>query len=160
MSKFDRDHYPHTNQQHLNHWLKQADKQRGFPQDDEFSMMQGDLHGGCCNLDIWYTSQFVQNETTNVCRGIRAHYQLEKTPILPGTMTFTVYVGTEAVQVGYVTQSGQVNFDKKGKPEFYAEEGSINVVTGEMFLRFNKEVADSRLVVSYEYDMERDHIDQ
>ena len=116
--------------------------------------------GGCANLDLWYDSQFVQNETTNHCRGgIRSTFLLEKTPLLDNTLTCTVYVGTTAVQVGYLKDGG-MHFDKIGNPEYFAEAGNANLNTGEVTLRWNKEPPQNCLVVSYEYNLETQWSDQ
>lgn len=139
--------------------MRDKASQPGFPQDDEFSLMQG--CGGCANLDFWYDSQFVQNETTNQCRdSLRSTYLLEHTPVLPGTSTYTVYVGNTAVQIGAASMDGKMNFDKIGNPEFYVEGGDINHTTGEVTVRWNKIPPANFLVMSYEYNLETQWSDQ
>src|ERR1019366_7184434 len=57
--------------------------QPGFPGDDNLSLQQ--LADGTANLDIWYTHQFVSNETQNAAGGSPTQtYQLERSPILAG----------------------------------------------------------------------------
>lgn len=131
----------------------------GFPQDDEFSLQQ--MAGECGNLDCWYDHQFIQNETTNTCRGgIRSTFQMEHTPVDPGTMTFTVYDGIRAIQTGFVKSTGECEFQKIGNPEVYAVAGNLNHATGEVCVRFNKEPGSNCLVASYEYNLETQFSDQ
>jgi hypothetical protein len=64
-----------------------------WPFNDENIMMQGDpmcaCYSGYCNLDIFYPSRFIQNETLDVRsdNGYITTYQVMHTPILPGTMS-------------------------------------------------------------------------
>jgi hypothetical protein len=87
----------------------------GFPADDQYTLMQ--RASGDANLDIWYSSQVVSQETTSVDAGANSTITfapLEKTPILPGTMTGTIYVGGVATQNFVVPQTGNWQFTTLG----------------------------------------------
>jgi hypothetical protein len=88
----------------------------GFPTDDPYSLQQ--LASGDANLDIFYSHQFVQNETQTGAGGnVVQKYALQKTPILPGTLVGTVYQGTTAVQTFTVPSSGTtLSFTSIGSP--------------------------------------------
>src|SRR5271156_792156 len=78
--------------------VRGADNNGGFPADDINSLQQ--LADGTANLNIFYSSQFVQNESTNVDPGAivtAAYAPLEHTPVLAGTLTGTVFVGASQV---------------------------------------------------------------
>lgn len=131
-----------------------ADKQ-GFPGDDANSLMQ--RADGTANLDIFYSSQFVQNETTNTDAGAGTavtYDPLEHTPVLAGTVTGTVYDGTTAVQTFVVSASGTFTFNAIGSPAAFATGGSIDLTTGEVSLTWNSAPGDNHVVLSYEYNME------
>jgi hypothetical protein len=78
-----------------NYWIDK--KKGGFPQDDELS-----IQAGCCgdfvcncsaNLDIYYGSQFVQNEVLQVLDKSKygvTIYATEFTPVYAGTMFGTI----------------------------------------------------------------------
>src|SRR5271156_2646784 len=92
-----------------------ADNNGGFPGDDANTLMQ--LADGTANLDIFYTHQFVQNETTTVDSGVSvssAYAPLEHTPILAGTVTGTIYDGSTAVQTFVVSSTGTFTFTSVG----------------------------------------------
>jgi len=127
----------------------------GFPSDDSNSLMQ--LADGTANLDIFYSSQFVQNERTNVDPGTGTsvtYSALEHTPILAGTVTGTVYDGNTAVQTFVVSSSGTFNFTTIGSPGDYATGGSLDLVSGELSLTWDSAAGDNHVVISYEYNME------
>src|SRR3972149_8500788 len=68
------------------------DLQAGFPTDDAVSLQQ--LASGDANLSIFYSSQFIQNETSSTDAGgdVTSVYDVvEHSPILAGTLTGTVY---------------------------------------------------------------------
>jgi hypothetical protein len=132
-----------------------ADNNSGFPADDINSLQQ--LADGTANLDIFYSSQFVQNESTNTDAGavaLVAYAPLEHTPILAGTMTGTVFVGATAVQTFTVSSAGVFTFSLIGAPAVFAVAGTLNLVTGEVTITFNVAPGPNHLVVSYEYNME------
>lgn len=131
-----------------------ADKM-GFPGDDANSLMQ--LADGTANLDIFYSSQFVQNETSNTEAGAGTTVTfdpVEHTPVLAGTVTGTVYDGAVAVQTFVVSASGAFTFSLLGSPATYAVSGSLNTSTGEISLTWNSAPGENHLVLSYEYNME------
>lgn len=127
----------------------------GFPKDDELSMMQGD--NGTCNLDIFYSCQFVQNETTNHDHGLEAktvYAPLEHTPIIPGTTVGSVYAGTGLVCTFTVDSFGSFNFTDVGHPNTKPIFGEIDLKTGQIQLNWNGAPGPNHLVVSYEYNMD------
>jgi hypothetical protein len=92
-----------------------ASNNGGFPGDDINSLMQRASGDG--NLDIFYTHQFVQNELSSVDDDgdtAAVYAPLEHTPIIPGTVTGTVYVGTTAVQTFVVSENNTFTFSSIG----------------------------------------------
>lgn len=135
--------------------MRGADLQGGFPSDDSVSLQQ--LADGTANLDIFYSSQFVQNESSNTDPGaivVAAYAPLEHTPILAGTMTGTVFDGAVAVQTFTVDSSGAFTFTAIGAPAAFVVAATINLVTGELVFTWNVAPGPNHLVVSYEYNME------
>src|SRR5205085_1562500 len=97
--------------------MRGADLNGGYPGDDSTSLQQ--LASGDGNLDIYYSHQFVQNETSSTDGGLvtTSNYApLEHTPVLAGTMTGTVYIGATAVQTFVVAESGTFTFTSIGSP--------------------------------------------
>lgn len=132
-----------------------ADNNGGFPADDINSLQQ--LADGTANLDIFYSSQFVQNESTNTDPGavvVSAYAPLEHTPILAGTMTGTVFVGATAVQTFTVSSAGVFTFTPIGAPANFIVAATLNLVTGELVATWNVPAGANNLVLSYEYNME------
>lgn len=128
-----------------------------YPTDDASHLMQ--TADRCSDLDVFYSSQFVQNESTSTDVGgdKLAHYSpIEHTPILAGTMTGTIYAGTIAIQTFVVNEDGFC-FYKIGNPSRYAVEGTLDLITGEMTITYNRDPSATHLVVSYEYNMECQH---
>lgn len=123
---------------------------------------------GTDNLDIFYTSQFVQNET---CECVSSHpecrmetYQLQHCPVVRGTLTGQVYANGEVVEV-FITNSDGVTMVRD--PEnptgtFVSVEKSkaiysvgIQHDTGVMTFQWNEGYGgDHLLVVNYEYNMD------
>lgn len=132
-----------------------ADNNGGFPGDDVNSLQQ--LASGDANLDIFYTHQFVQNETTSTDDGLdtlSVFSPLEHTPILPGTITGTVYDGAVAVQTFVVSETGTFTFSTLGAPVNFVTSGTLNVTTGELTLTWNNAPGDNHVVINYEYNLE------
>jgi len=135
--------------------MRGADLQGGFPSDDSVSLQQ--LADGTANLDIFYSSQFVQNEASNTDPGaivVSAYAPLEHTPILAGTMTGTVFDGAVAVQTFTVDGTGAFTFTPIGAPGTFVVSATLNLITGEMVFTWNAAPGPNHLVVSYEYNME------
>jgi hypothetical protein len=137
--------------------MRGADLQSGFPTDDSVSLQQ--RADGTANLDIFYSSQFVQNESTNTDAGAIAavaYAPLEHTPILAGTITGTVFDGAVATQTFTVDSSGTFSFTATGAAGETIIPGTatINLITGEMTATFTAAPGPNHLVVSYEYNME------
>ena len=135
-----------------------ADNNAGFPGDDANTLQQ--LADGTANLDIFYSSQFVQNETTSTDPGTittSVYAPLEHTPVLPGTITGTVFVGATAIQTFTVSAAGVFTFNDlvsglsaKGQ----ATGSSINYTTGLVQVAWTGAPGTNNLVMSYEYNME------
>lgn len=146
--------------------MRGADLNSGYPGDDSTSLQQ--LASGDGNLDIYYTHQFVQNETSSTDAGgadlTSVFAPLEHTPVLAGTMTGTVYDGSVAVQTFVVSESGTFSMTAIGSPSAYvdctgsasgtASNATLDVVTGEITLGWNADPGANHIVVSYEYNME------
>lgn len=132
-----------------------ADLNSGYPSDDSTSLQQ--LASGDGNLDIYYTHQFIQNETSSTDAGLVAtsnYAPLEHTPVLAGTMTGTVYIGAVAVQTFVVAESGVFSFTAIGVPATFATGGTLDLVTGQISLTWNGAPTANNIVVSYEYNLE------
>jgi len=132
-----------------------ADNNGGFPGDDANSLMQ--RADGTANLDMYYSSQLVQNETSSTDDGgdtAAVFSPLEHTPVLPGTMTGTVYDGATAVQTFSVSESGTFVFSDIGTPTNKLTAATLNVTTGELSGTWNNAPGANHVVVSYEYNME------
>jgi len=138
-----------------------ADNNSGFPGDDANSLMQ--KADGTANLDIWYTHQFVQGESTSVDNGADAssnYAPLEHTPVLAGTVTGTVYVGSTAIQTFVLSSAGAFTFSDVGSPTVKATAtgSSLNLNTGELVLAWtggaNPAPGANHVVINYEHNME------
>jgi hypothetical protein len=132
-------------------------KQAGFPDDDMCAL--GQIADCSANLDIFYASQFVQNEchthtATTVSR--RVPHQFEYNPILNGTICGTIYFDVVPVQTFSENYGGAVTLVNIGKPNVYAEKVGVNHTTGEVEVIWNDlvEFKRTKLVVSYEYHMD------
>ncbi len=141
------------------HQFAQDEEVKADVSEEPNSLMQGDLDG-CGNLDIYYDSKFVMNEEVQKSNieTISRHVPLylEKTPLLKGTMTGTIYVDDTLVQTFYHSSNGSVSMTEVGEHDLYAEEIKINEVTGEIDVIMNELVDRSsvKLVVNYEYNLE------
>jgi hypothetical protein len=135
-----------------------ATNNSGYPGDDANSLQQ--LSSGDANLDIFYTHQFIQNETTSTDAGVSstaAYAPLEHTPVLAGTVTGTIYVGSTAVTTFTIDQNGtftptDLGSGLTGTP---VSSGSLNLATGELVINWTgAPAAANHVVISYEYNME------
>ena len=125
----------------------------GFPGDDANSLQQ--LASGDANLSVYYSHQFVENESSPTdAGGTSTSHTLEHTPVLAGTVTGTVYDGTVAVQTFVVSESGSFTFNDIGTPSPKVTSATLNLTTGEMAFTWNSDPGANRVVVSYEYNME------
>lgn len=135
--------------------MRGADNRSGYPGDDSSSMMQ--LASGDGNLSVYYTHQFIQNETSSTDPGgdnTSIFAPLEHTPILGGTMTGTIYRGTAAVQTYVVSETGTFTFTNVGSPSVSVTGATLNNNTGELNLSWNAAPGANHVVASYEYNME------
>ena len=135
--------------------MRGADLNSGFPSDDATSLQQ--LASGDGNLEIFYTHQFVQNETSSTDAGddvTSIYAPLEHTPVLAGTMTGTVYDAAVAVYTFVVSEAGTFTFTAIGTPTVAVTAGTLDVVTGEMTLTWASAPGVNHIVTSYEYNME------
>lgn len=133
--------------------MRGATNQGGFPSDDTSSMQQ--LASGDGNLDIFYSSQFVQNETqSNAGGGTSLTYTLEKTPVFATTFLGTVYDGSTAVQTFSTNASGTIVFSDIGSPSAKVTSASINATTGVVTFTWNSDPGANSIVCSYEFNME------
>jgi hypothetical protein len=134
-----------------------ASNDGGFPGDDANSLMQ--LASGDANLDIYYTHQFIQNETSSTDDGLdtmSVFAPLEHTPVLAGTMTGTAFVGTTAVATFALAENGTFTITKINAPAAYPVSvgSTLNTTTGELVLAWNTAPTSNYVLVNYEYNME------
>ena len=133
-----------------------ASNNGGFPTDDANTLQQ--LASGDANLDIYYSHQFVENETSSTDDGgdtLSVFSPLEHTPILAGTITGTIYddsVG--AVQNFSVDENGTFAFTSIGSPTNSVTSATLDLTTGEMTMTWNNAPGSNHVVISYEYNME------
>ncbi len=135
--------------------MRGRDLNSGYPTDDSTSLQQ--LASGDGNLDIYYTHQFVQNETSSTDAGgdtNSVYAPLEHTPVLAGTLTGTVYDGSTAVQTFVVSEAGTFTFTDIGSPTNKGTAGTLDTVTGEVSLTWNNDPGANHIVASYEYNLE------
>jgi hypothetical protein len=135
--------------------IQGAANNTGFPTDDANSLQQ--LASGDANLNIFYSSQFVENETSSTDAGVDAnavYTPLQHTPILGGTMTGTVFDGATAIATFTVAEDGTFTFTDIGAPAITADAGTIDNTTGELTITFSDAPGPNSVVVSYEYNME------
>jgi hypothetical protein len=131
--------------------VRGADK-LGFPADDVNSLQQ--RADGTANLDVFYSHQFVQNETHLDAGGTTTAVTLEHVPVLAGTVTGVVYDGDVAVNNLVVGGNGVVTVTDVGTPTNKVTSGTINLTTGALSLTWNNDPGANKVVVSYEYNME------
>ena len=131
--------------------VRGADK-LGFPADDVNSLQQ--RADGTANLDVFYSHQFVQNETHLDAGGTTTAVTLEHKPVLAGTLTGVVYDGDVAVNNIVVGGNGVVTVTEVGSPTNKVTSGTINLTTGDLSLTWNNDPGANKVVVSYEYNME------
>lgn len=125
----------------------------GFPTDDANSLQQ--LASGDANLSVYYSHQFVENEShSDVGGGTSVSVTLEHTPVISGTMTGTVYDGGTAIQTFVVAQNGTFTFTDVGTPSPKVTGGTLDATTGEMELTWGADPGPNSVTVSYEYNME------
>lgn len=132
-----------------------ADNNSGYPGDDPNSLMQ--TASGDANLDIFYSHQFVQNETTNTDIGddtVSEFAPLEHTPILPGTVTGTIYDGGVAVYTFVLDENGAETLTAIGTPSVAVNDVTLNVTSGQLVVNWASAPGENHVVVSYEYNME------
>ena len=138
--------------------IRGASNNGGFPGDDVNSLQQ--RASGDANLDIFYSSQFIQNEATStLARVVSAATNfgnLEHTPILAGTVTGTVYYNGAAAQTFTVNSSSVFVFTTITTAYAQASGSSLNLTTGELVLQQTATAGtgDMYVVISYEYNME------
>jgi len=126
-----------------------------FPTDDNLTL--GQTAAGDTNLQVYYSSQFVENETTATDAGgdtAAAYGNLEHTPVLAGTLIGTIYDGSTAVQTFSVNSSGTFTFTDIGSPTNKATAGAVVLASGALSLTWNNDPGASNVVASYEYNME------
>jgi hypothetical protein len=136
--------------------VRGADNNAGFPGDDANSLQQ--LASGDSNLYVYYSHQFVENETSSTSVGgaglTYAYAPLEHTPVLAGTVTGSVYDDAVLIQTFTVSAAGVFTFNPAAAPVIRATAGTINVTTGEITLTWNADPGANHFVISYEYNME------
>lgn len=140
--------------------IRGASNNAGYPGDDANSLQQ--KASGDANLDIFYSHQYVSNETTSTDNGAGStsvFSPLEHTPVIPGSITGVVYLDGTAIQSFTVSEAGAFTFttlDSSATTLAQTSGSSINVTTGEVVIDWNQTTAGANnyLVISYEYNME------
>ncbi len=128
---------------------------QGYPYDDAASLQH--KTSGDTNIDRFYTHQFVENETSSTDAGgdVTSIYEpLEHTPVLPGTLTGTIYDGAVAIQTFTVAESGTFTFTDIGSPSPKVTSGTLDETTGEVRLTWGAAPGANHVVFSYDYNME------
>ena len=124
----------------------------GFPGDDANSLQQ--LADGTANLDVFYSHQFVQNESHADAGGATSAFTVEHIPVIAGTMTGTVYDGNVVCNTFVVSAGGTMAVVDVGTPTDKVTSGTLDPSTGEVSLTWNNDPGANTIVVSYEYNME------
>ncbi len=131
----------------------------GFPQDDANSLTQ--WSSGDANLDIFYSSQFVQNEEMQVHKHSpgRATYLAIHTPILSGTMSGTITWDDYNTFTFTVGMGGEFSVKRQEKGfgiydnEIDISDPSLNCTTGELVFSFSNTFITPKVIASYEYNL-------
>jgi len=134
--------------------VRGASNKVGFPGDDANSLQQ--LADGTANLDVFYSHQFVQNEVHANNSGNVSGATLEHVPVVAGTVTGTVYDGAIVVQTFVVPANSSnltlTNVDVSGGA--YVSSGTLDLANGNLILSWTGSSGGSKVVISYEYNME------
>jgi hypothetical protein len=119
-------------------YMQGASNDSGFPADDNTSLQQ--RASGDANLDIYYSSQFVQNEKTPdtiaVPNSAVNMGNFQHTPILDNTVTGTIYLNGTVSQTFTVASSGAFTFNTVSGTDL-ATSGSLDLNTGGFSLSWN-----------------------
>lgn len=136
-----------------------ADNNSGYPGDDINSLQQ--RASGDVNLDIYYTSEFVQNETGSTDGGTTSSSvfsPLEHTPVIAGSMTGTLYKDGDPIQTFTVSEAGSFVFSDLGTisgGKGQTSGSSIDVTTGVVTIGWTTAPsAENYAVFNYSYNME------
>jgi hypothetical protein len=132
-----------------------ASNNSGFPGDDNNSLMQ--KASGDANLDYFYSSQVIGNETSSTDDGAdvtSVFSPFEHTPVLAGTITGTIYDGNVAIQTFIVSESNTFTFSTIGSPATFVTSGSMDLTNGLLQLTWNGAPGANNVVMNYEYNME------
>lgn len=132
-----------------------ATNNSGYPGDDVNTL--GQRASGDANLDVYYGSSQVQNETLSTDAGAdttSVFAAFEHTPILAGSVTGTIYDGTTAIQTFVVSEAGTFTFTDINSPSPKCSSGSLNVSTGELTLTWSSAPGSNYAIVNYDYNME------
>lgn len=133
--------------------VRGASNKVGFPGDDANSLQQ--LADGTANLDVFYSHQFVQNEVHENLSANVTSATLEHIPVIAGTVTGTVYDGAVVVNTFVVPASGSsLSLTNVGTPSAYVTAGTLDVANGTLALTWSGSSGGSKVVISYEYNME------
>jgi hypothetical protein len=127
--------------------------QTGFPGDDALSLQQ--RADGTANLDIWYSHQFVSNETqANAGGGTVLQYKFERTPVLAGTVTGSIYDDSVLIYTFVIASDGTFTKTAVGSPSPTVSTGVLNLVTGVLTLTWSADPGVNSVVINYEQNLE------
>lgn len=133
--------------------IRGASNKVGFPGDDANSLQQ--LADGTANLDVFYSHQFVQNEVHENLSANVTSATLEHIPVIAGSVTGTIYDGAVVVNTFVVPANGSsLSLTTVGSPSAYVTAGTLAVANGALALTWSGSSGGSKVVISYEYNME------
>jgi hypothetical protein len=133
--------------------IRGASNKVGFPGDDANSLQQ--LADGTANLDVFYSHQFVQNEVHENLSANVTSATLEHIPVIAGSVTGTIYDGAVVVNTFVVPANGSsLSLTTVGSPSAYVTAGTLAVANGTLALTWSGSSGGSKVVISYEYNME------
>ena len=136
-------------------YISNTSIQNGYPDDDMHSLHQYSTG----NWDMFYTSQFVQNETLDVMNkhsGFTS-YSISHTPVLPGTVAGLVTFDETNAYYFTISSDGTFCYHDIGLSSNinfipYSAKSSLDEVAGILKLEWHGKVSPE-VEISYEYDM-------
>lgn len=108
------------------------------------------------DMNIGYTYQFIQGETTNTDAGTGTliyYHPLAHTPIVAGTTTGTIYCLDIPIQTFIVRYDESFEFRDIGLVDIKAIGGELDLQTGVLKLEWNELPGDNFVRLNYEYEL-------
>lgn len=127
-------------------------QQPGFPQDDEFSLIQ---HCGPADtLDTYYNYQFIQGETLSVSAtcGRNVIYRTKYAKMLNGATSGMIYLEGKAIQTFVLLIDDTLKIDKDlVESETRVVSGKILCKSGTLVLEWSEQPGNHKIVIDYEH---------